>query len=517
MKASLRLRIALLSTVLSGMVMVMFGAGAWWVVVSQKTAALDARIRALGTRQPGWMFRDRDFGRLAENLDFVLGSSDEAPTYFLMVEDTGGQLLHRSSPWPEGLVIKGMGDTPAGATLPVEKATPHARGDGSGGGSEGGHGRGRGGGGGGGGGQAAHFDKAAEFFTVKSDGCSWRVGRLESDEFILMIGLSAKATAEELRELRHAATIALPAALLLIGLGGWLVAASALRPLLRIAETASRVSSRGLDQRIPVMDADPEITRLVDMFNCMMDRLEAGFRQATRFSADASHELKTPLTIMRGELEQALQRADPGSPEQRALNSLLEENHRLGRIVRSLLLLSRADAGGLVTNRQGIDLSGMLRELVEDVADSAQTTGIEVVSNVVDAVRVSGDAELLRTAILNLLLNAVKHNQSGGRVSVRLLEQEEQAVIEFANTDASIAEQEREDIFERFYRGNDARNRGREGVGLGLSLAREIIMAHGGSLDLAQDRGDGMIRFVVHLRLAPEDEKFRHSAKAMPE
>jgi len=505
MKASLRLRIALLSTVLSGMVMVMFGAGAWWVVIAQKTAALDARIRALGTRQPGWVFRDRDFGRLAENLDFVLGSSDAAPTYFFMVADAGGQVLHRSTPWPEGLVVKGMNAAHIEAALSKEKATPSTRGDGLGGGSQGGHGRGRGGGVGGGGGQAAHFDKSAEFFDVKSGGQSWRVGRLESDEFTLVIGLSASATAEELRQLRHAVTIALPAALLLIGLGGWVVAASALRPLRHIADTASRVGSRGLDQRIPAMDADPEITRLVEMFNGMMDRLEAGFRQAMRFSADASHELKTPLTIMRGELEQALQRADPGSPEQHALNSLLEETHRLGRIIRSLLLLSRADAGSLVTNRQRIDLSGMLRELVEDAADSALATGIQVESDIADAIRVSGDPELLRTAVLNLLLNAVKHNRSGGRVSVRLLGKGDQAVMELANTGDAIGEQEREDIFERFHRGVDARNHGREGVGLGLSLAREIIMGHQGSLDLAPDRGDGMIRFVVLLSLAIED------------
>lgn len=506
MKASLRLRIALLSTVLSGMVMVMFGAGAWWVVVAQKTAALDARIRALGTRQPGWVFRDRDFGRLAENLDFVLGSSDAAPTYFFMVADAGGQVLHRSAPWPEGLEIKGMSDAPAGAGVPKETAPPSTRGDGSGGGSQGGHGRGRGGSGGGGG-KAAHFDKSAEFFSVEPNGQSWRVGRLGSDEFTLVIGLSAKATAEELRQLRRATTIALPVALLLIGLGGWVVAASALRPLRRIAETASRVSSRGLDQRIPAMDGDPEITRLVEMFNGMMDRLEAGFRQAMRFSADASHELKTPLTIMRGELEQALQRAEPGSPEQHALNSLLEETHRLGRIIRSLLLLSRADAGSLVTNRQEIDLSGMLRELVEDAADSAQAAGILVESSIEDAIRVSGDAELLRTAVLNLLLNAVKHNRSGGRVGVRLFEKDDQAVMELTNTGDAIGEQEREDIFERFHRGADARNHGRDGVGLGLSLAREIIMGHQGSLELAPDRGDGMIRFTVLLRLVPGNKK----------
>lgn len=498
MKSSpLRLRIALLSTLLSGTVMVMFGVGAWWAVAQQKTAALDASIRALGTRQPGWLFQDREFRRLEENLDFVLTTPGAAAPYFLLAADAGGRVLHRSEHWPEGL-------DPASFTGPMADsadagATPAADAGRTGGRGWGGAGQGRGRGLGGGG-QPMRFTKVPEFSTVHAGGLSWRVGRLGNDELTLVVGLSAEATAGELRQLRNAAAIALPLALLMIGLGGWVVAGRALRPLHRIAETASRVTSRGLDQRIPASGGDPEIIRLVDMLNGMMNRLEAGFRQATRFSADASHELKTPLAMMRGEIEQALQNAEAGSAEQQTLNSLLEETHRLGGIIRSLLLLSRADAGRLVTNRENIDLTAVTRELAEDAAVSAEASGIRVECTIDEGIRVSGDPQLLRTAILNLLTNAVKHNRPDGVISIKLSAAPEAATLEIANTGVIVADEERDDIFERFHRGRGARDAAREGVGLGLSLAREIIAGHDGSLTLAEGRGDGMMRFVATLR-----------------
>jgi signal transduction histidine kinase len=231
----------------------------------------------------------------------------------------------------------------------------------------------------------------------------------------------------------------------------------------------------------------------------MMDRLEAGFRQATRFSADASHELKTPLAIMRGEIEQAIAHTNPGSPEQRTLNSLLEETHRLGGIIRSLLLLSRADAGRLVTTHEAVDLTEMLEQLAEDAAASAEANDIILASNIAPGIGVSGDAPLLRTAILNLLANAVKHNRTEGSVMVDLTQSNDAVLLEIANTAPAIPQEERDAIFERFRRGRDALDRAREGVGLGLSLAREIIAGHGGTLELAADKGDGMVHFVVKL------------------
>ena len=161
--------------------------------------------------------------------------------------------------------------------------------------------------------------------------------------------------------MRNIFLVTLPAALLLVGGGGWLVAGRALRPLKTIAQTAERVTARGLDQRIPVSDEDPEISRLIQVLNGMMDRLEASFNQATRFSADASHELKTPLAIMQGELENAVQAAEPGSPAQQVFSNLLEETQRLKTITRGLLLLAQADAGRLKLALEDVDLSIRLK------------------------------------------------------------------------------------------------------------------------------------------------------------
>jgi two-component system, OmpR family, heavy metal sensor histidine kinase CusS len=494
-QSPLRLRIALLSTVLSGAVMILFGAAAWWTISSQKTAALDARIRALATRQPGWMTQQRDFQRLEDNIAFVLNTAEEATTHFLLIVDPTAGILHQSKTWPATLDAapwtRPLADDPAAPHANTEPIPSPGRGRGPGGGG-GGYGPG-------GGGQPMHFTKVPEFSTLESGGSTWRVGRLGNNRLTLVIGLNADATRSELRQLRKVGLIALPAALLLIASGGWIVAGRALQPLQRIADTASRVTARGLDQRVPDIGGDPEITRLCAMLNGMMDRLEAGFHQATRFSADASHELKTPLAIMRGEIEQAIANATPGSPEQRTLNSLLEETHRLGGIIRSLLLLSRADAGRLVTTHEPVDLTELLRELVEDATASAETSGISVETSLAAGIAVSGDASLLRTALLNLLGNAVKHNQADGRVTVDLSHQENGARLEIANTAAAIPAEERGAIFERFARGRHARDAVREGTGLGLSLAREILTAHGGSLELAEDRGDGLVRFVAML------------------
>ena len=264
------------------------------------------------------------------------------------------------------------------------------------------------------------FTKIPEFMTLKPRDGSWRIGRLGGDDFTFIIGLDARPNEAEIRQLQLAFLLALPVALALVGLGGWIVAGRALRPLRMIAETAAHVTSAGLDHRIPLSDEDPEIRRLIDTLNRMMDRLEQGFRQATRFSADASHELKTPLAIMRGELENALHEAAPGSREQQLFSSLLEETQRLAGITRSLLLLSRADAGQLKPALEEIDLSTLLDELLEDTAVLAAEAEIELQTQITPGIRVMADPLLLRSALLNVLTNAVKYNEPGGFIRVDL-------------------------------------------------------------------------------------------------
>jgi len=284
--------------------------------------------------------------------------------------------------------------------------------------------------------------------------------------------------------------------LLLVAGSSWLVAKRALRPVAMLTQTVEQVTAQGLDQRIPTMTHEQEFNRLVTVFNEMLARLETSFQQATRFSADASHELKTPLARLQMELEQALENAPSDSPQQEIYSSLLDEISRLKAIVQKLLLLSLADAGHLQLQLQPVDLSAMLTNVVEDC--QAQTEALKIESLISPGIQVNADADLLEQALQNLASNAVKYNHDGGVVQFELQLEADHVLIRVANTGSQIPTADRDRIFERFYRADPARSGRVEGTGLGLSLAREIVRAHGGDLSL-ETSDDDFTRFAINL------------------
>lgn len=484
-----RLKIALLSTFISGVVLVGFGITAFVMISRQKIESLDTEIRSLGMRHPGWITNRRDFQRFDEILTFVLGENhrDEA---ILTVKDSKGAVLYSSPAWPEEIdplkLDCALADDPNAAT--VSDIVPGGR-------RWGGPGRGMGPGGG----QAA-FTKIPEFQTISTPAGEWRLGMMGSDDTILIVGLNTGQARAELNHLRNGFLLALPFALLGVGLGGWFVAGRALRPMRVIASTAEQVTARGLDQRIPLSHEDPEISRVIMVLNRMMDRLEKSFQQATRFSADASHELKTPLAIMQGELENALQEALPGSKEQQVFGNLLEEIQRLKTITSGLLLLARADAGQLKPGLETVDLSSLLEEILEDARVLAEETLLEFDVEITPDIVVQADPVLLRTALLNLLVNAVKYNESGGKVLATLESRENQAFLTIGNSGPGIPEADKDRIFTRFHRVDAARQRQVDGIGLGLSLAREIVRAHDGELEL-KESWPGWTSFLLRMKL----------------
>ena len=265
---------------------------------------------------------------------------------------------------------------------------------------------------------------------------------------------------------------------------------------------AEQVTARGLDQRIPVATEDREIAGLVQVLNGMMDRLEASFNQATRFSADASHELKTPLAIMQGELENALQTAEPGSPQQQVFSNLLEETQRIKTITRGLLLLAQADAGRLKVALEDVELSAGLEGMVEDARILAADSNLRFDLKIQPGLWVQADRTLLQMAIRNLLGNAVKYNEPGGAVGVTLTAADGQAWLTLCNTGAGIPPADQARVFERFYRVRRSDSVSTEGLGLGLSLAREIVHAHQGQLALKESK-PGYTCFTLSLRLHP--------------
>jgi two-component system, OmpR family, heavy metal sensor histidine kinase CusS len=513
---SFRLKIALFSALISGVVLVGMGAASLYLLCQQKVAAMDTEIRSLGTRHPGWLAGRQNFERLNSALEFIFGEEHKG-NMILLVKDAEGKTLYTSPGWPKALAPESvncsLADDPSltAVALTNREAT-------SGWGGQGGAGLGRGWGGmgrgfgPGRGGNAVVFTKIPRFFTAKTADSAWRIGLMGNNDLRLAVGLNYETISAELSRTARTYLLILPVALLLVGAGGWLVAGRALRPLRNISRLAQQVTARGLDQRIPASREDPEISRLIEVLNAMMDRLQASFSQAVRFSADASHELKTPLAIMQGELENALQTAAPGSAEERVFLNLLEEAQRLKVITRGLLLLSRADVGQLKLALEPVNLSAELEAVIEDARILAAHSVLTFDADVPPDLWVEADLGLLQMALFNLLSNAVKYNQPGGRVRVTLAAQGDNANLTVSNTGPGIPATQQAKIFDRFYRGDQTRGRAVDGLGLGLSLAREIVRAHQGELALKGSDSNETC-FVLSLRRL-RDAPRQHSTLA---
>lgn len=231
----------------------------------------------------------------------------------------------------------------------------------------------------------------------------------------------------------------------------------------------------GLDQRIEGTSYEVEFQRLIRMYNEMMGRLEKAFYQATRFSADASHELKIPLARLQAELEAALKNAPHESSDQRVYSSLLDEMGRLKGITEKLLLLSTSDTGKLKLTLEPVNLSEILQNVVEDC--EARTEDRAIDPKIPEGVEVEADAILLEQAIQNLATNAIRYSDRESKITFSLDVNGEQVFIRVENSGTPISESDQDRIFECFYRVDAARSSRKDGVALGLSLSREIVRA----------------------------------------
>jgi signal transduction histidine kinase len=308
-------------------------------------------------------------------------------------------------------------------------------------------------------------------------------------------------TRELLIKLVVADLTALPLTVLVAAFGVWWTTGKALKPLQDIADAAERIHAKALRTRIPDPPVHDEIGRLVSVLNKAFDRLERSFAQATRFSSDASHELKTPLTIMRGEIETALSNDSIDPQNEKLLESLLQQTHRLSAIVENLLLLSRADAGALNLRKEAVDFSGLCQELAADAEILALRHNIIISSLIENEVQVLADEWYLRRLLLNLLDNAIKYNLYSGKVEILLAKSGDLASFRIANSGSEISEEHQTRIFERFYRTEDSRASEVVGSGLGLSICREIVLAHRGQIWMERPR-PGWTAFAVNLPLA---------------
>ncbi|MDX9971893.1 MAG: ATP-binding protein [FCB group bacterium] len=507
---SFRAHITLLSVLTSGAVLVAFGALTYNAVQRMSLRRIDETIIDVAQRHAGMPRRPEHWSRVAESLQVVLGDPRHEP-FILLVKGRGNNVFYASENWPRELPADTFPDPDgAGMPLPPEAPMPPFAGDLRGPGGRMDRpfpppGRGRGGPfemgrQGRGDGPPSLPVEVRSIFTRFARGQEWRVGVLSNPDVTLVLGLNLDQYNSELRRLRTMLIILMPTALLLIAGGGWWISQRALRPVRALTQAAEAITAKGLDRRIPSGDESAEFDRLISVFNGMLDRLERSFTQAVRFSADSAHELKTPLTILQGKLEQALQESTPGSPEQQVLNGLLEEVQRLKTITRKLLLLSMADSGQLRLHTEPFNLSEAVEAICEDVEIMAGDLKVE--KQVEPGLWTAADPDLLRQIIQNLTSNAMKYNVPGGTVRIRLTHERGILRLDIGNTGPGIPPEERERVFERFYRADKARNRRIDGAGLGLNLARELARAHHGDLVLHEAR-EGWVSFTLTLPVAP--------------
>jgi heavy metal sensor kinase len=317
---------------------------------------------------------------------------------------------------------------------------------------------------------------------------------------LVQVGMSLENMYKTRRRFLLIMASVLPLSLLLAGGGGWLLVRRALKSVDRMTRTAQRISGEHLDERLQETGSDDELDRLAKTLNDMLGRLDDAFHQMRQFSADASHELQTPLTILKGEMEVALRSKRSPEEYRRVLKSGLEEIDRINHLVDGLLLLARADAGVLRLDLRPVELKQLLEEICEQMKVVADDHAISLHTGLLDPVSVRGDREHLRRLLLNLVDNAIKYTPAGGKVTLSLRSDNDWASLSISDTGIGLSRDEQQQIFSRFHRATETRSRDERGVGLGLSIARSIAEAHGGRIRVESTPGQGST-FTVHLPL----------------
>jgi heavy metal sensor kinase len=286
-----------------------------------------------------------------------------------------------------------------------------------------------------------------------------------------------------------------PVALAGSALGGWFLARRALTPVDAMVEAARRMEAEDLTKRIPALSSDDELGRLAAVLNDMLGRLERSFGAVRRFSADAAHELRTPLTILKGEMEIALRSSQAPADIRQTLNSCLEEVERLNALIEDLLLMARMEGNALSVGSRPVNLTEVLADATPALSELAARAGNTCTVAAAHPVWIKGYDSLLFRLVFNLAENAIKYTPAGGQIEITLKQRDGMAVLEVTDDGPGIPPDAREHIFDRFYRGDPAREGG--GTGLGLALVRSIVDLHQGQIRVSSVPGEGSCFFVT--------------------
>jgi signal transduction histidine kinase len=331
-------------------------------------------------------------------------------------------------------------------------------------------------------------DGIRKFHNHNIGGQSIRLAEFSENGLTLRAGDDLKAINQVGRDILLAMLAAIPTVLLVILVGSAWVASKAIAPVEEIRQAARRITAQRLDQRLPVPPTKDEIAGLIEVLNGTFERLERSFEQSVRFSADASHHLKTPIAVLRAGIEEIVADADCSESTQARADGLLHRIHHLSSVVDNLLLLSHADAGRLDLSKTEFDLGEVLEGVLDDALTLAEPLDLKVEAVVPKHLLLTADRTFVAIIAQNLVENAVKYNSPGGRIRLEARTVNGAVEMTIGNTGHGIPKDRTTQLFERFYRvRTDERV---PGHGLGLSTARELARAHGGDVELVRSDGN---------------------------
>lgn len=442
----------------------------WHLATRAESEKLDVMLRSPGRRLAEQTTWNTDWEKFDRSLRLVFGESWEENGICRVVgRGPRYEDYYSSSDWPEDIALQ----YPSGTDEP-EMPTMSA------------------------------MSRDDELLTVREpllysvealDGRRFRMVNLANRDLTIHLGVREDLGQESLGRLKAGLLSGSVVLVAMMTLLAWFVAMRSLRPVESIAETAAEIGSKHLARRIELAPgADVEFRQLVDVLNRMFGRLERNFHQANRFSADASHELKTPVTNLVASVSERINRASPESGEQEFLGGVMNELDRIRSVLGGLLLLSRADGGLLQLTKEPVGLLELLEEVAIDASTLATEAGLAFRSDFSGLDRsesVLGDEVMLTQAFHNLLRNAVLYNQPAGEVAMIVWLDKLSVILRVENTGEPIPEELTAEVFDRFRKGKGGCS------GLGLSLVREIVEAHGGSVELVSNGPE--IAFEVRL------------------
>jgi signal transduction histidine kinase len=327
-------------------------------------------------------------------------------------------------------------------------------------------------------------DGIKEFHNHKIDGQNIRLAEFSENGLTLRAGDDLKEINQIGRDIFLAMLGAIPTVLLITLVGSAWVASKAIAPVAEIRQAAKSITAQRLDQRLPVPPTNDEIAGLIEVLNATFERLQRSFEQSARFSADASHHLKTPIAVLRADVEEIIADVNCSESTQARAEGLLHRIHHLSSVVENLLLLSRADAGRLELSKTEFELGELLEGVLDDALTLAEPLDLKVEADVPKPLLLKADRTFVAMIAQNLVENAVKYNTPGGRIRLEARAVNGALEMTIGNTGDGIPKDRTRHLFERFYR-----VRGDErvpGQGLGLSIARELARAHGGEVELVR-------------------------------